>query len=150
MKIQEKKTQKGNSFAIIKLSDLGGVFELFVFSEILENNRKVLKEGESFLINVYKDLQNQENRTRRITIAKITSLKSVINQKYESVTIELNKSTDLPKLSKVINEKGDGKVKISLNDNDKKYLFELKDKRKLDYKVLKMLKKEAFIKKISL
>ncbi|HJO77538.1 MAG TPA: DNA polymerase III subunit alpha, partial [Pelagibacteraceae bacterium] len=35
MKIQEKKTRDGNLFAIVKFSDLGGVFELFFFSEIL-------------------------------------------------------------------------------------------------------------------
>ena len=31
LKIQEKKTQKGNSYAIIKLTDLSSVFELFIF-----------------------------------------------------------------------------------------------------------------------
>ena len=44
MKIQEKKTQRGNPFAIIKFSDLGGVFELFIFSEILEQNRRFLRK----------------------------------------------------------------------------------------------------------
>ena len=34
-----KKTQKGSSYAIIKLSDLSGVFELFLFSDIFELNR---------------------------------------------------------------------------------------------------------------
>ena len=33
LKIQEKKTQKGTSYAIIKFSDLASVFELFVFSD---------------------------------------------------------------------------------------------------------------------
>ena len=36
LKVQEKKTQKGNSYAIVKFSDLSNVFELFIFSfEIL-------------------------------------------------------------------------------------------------------------------
>ena len=65
MKIQEKKTQKGNPFAIIKFSDLGGVFELFVFSEILEQNRNILNEGKSLLITVIKDIGNQDNRFKK-------------------------------------------------------------------------------------
>ena len=35
LKIQEKKTQKGNSYAIIKFTDLSSVFELFIFSDML-------------------------------------------------------------------------------------------------------------------
>ena len=45
MSIKEKKTSKGTSFAIIKFSDLSKVFELFLFSEMLETNRNNLKEG---------------------------------------------------------------------------------------------------------
>ena len=44
LKIQEKKTQKGTSYAIIKFSDLGGVFELFVFSDLFELNRDNIKK----------------------------------------------------------------------------------------------------------
>ena len=38
--------------------------------------------------------------------------------------------------------------KISINDSNKNYLFELKDKRKFDYETLKHLNKERYIKKI--
>ena len=71
MSIKEKKTTKGNSFAIIKFSDLSKVFELFLFSEILEINRKNLVEGKSFLLTVIKDKENQENRFRRINVRKL-------------------------------------------------------------------------------
>ena len=54
LKIQEKKTQKGTSYAIIKFSDLGGVFELFVFSDIFELNRDNIKEGKSVIITLLK------------------------------------------------------------------------------------------------
>ena len=54
MSIQEKKTSRGNSFAIIKFTDLNSVFELFVFSEILDLNRNNLTEGQSFLLTVLK------------------------------------------------------------------------------------------------
>ena len=42
LKVQEKKTQKGNSYAIVKLSDLSNVFELFIFSDVFEINRDKL------------------------------------------------------------------------------------------------------------
>jgi DNA polymerase-3 subunit alpha len=74
MTLKEKKTSKGNSFAIVKFSDLSKVYELFLFSEILELNRENLIEGKSFLLTVIKDKENQENRFRRINVRKIVKL----------------------------------------------------------------------------
>ena len=133
----------------IKFSDLSKVFELFLFSEILENNRKNLLEGKSFLITVIKDKQNQENRFRRISVRKITDLKEITKIGYTNVHIEIDKSESLKKLYEKIKEKGSSKIKISINENDKNYLFELKDKRKFDYETLKHLNKERYVKKIS-
>ena len=55
MSIQEKKSAKGTPYAIIKFSDKKGEFELFLFSEILINNRDKLKESESFVLTLQKD-----------------------------------------------------------------------------------------------
>jgi len=148
MSVKEKKTSKGNSFAIIKFSDLSKVFELFLFSEILEVNRKKLVEGKSFLLTVIKDKKNQENRFRRINVRKIVNLEDITKLNYNHVHIEIDKIDNLNKLYETIKEKGDSKINILVNTNDKNYLFELKDKRKFDYETLKNLNKEQFIKKI--
>ena len=148
MSIKEKKTAKGTSFAIIKFSDLSKVFELFLFSEILEINRKNLVEGQSFLLTVIKDKENQENRFRRISVRKIVSLKEITKMGYNDVYIEIDESDNLKKLYEAIKEKGNAKIKISINDKNKNYLFELRDKRKFDYETLKYLNKERYIKKI--
>ena len=150
MSIKEKKTSKGSSFAIIKFSDLSKVFELFLFSEILETNRENLKEGKSFLITVLKDKKNQDNRFKRINIRKITSLEEITKLNYVNVHIEIDKSESLKNLYEKIKEKGNSKIKISINENDKNYLFELKEKRKFDYETLKNLNKEQYIKKINI
>ena len=52
----------------------------------------------------------------------------------------------MPKLSELISEKGDSSIKISIKNKEKNYVFELKNKRKFDYKTLKSLKNEDFIK----
>ena len=61
----------------------------------------------------------------------------------------MHNEDDLNKLYEAIKEKGDSKIKISIKKNEKNYLFELKDKRKFDYQILKYLDKEPYIKKIS-
>ena len=150
MSVKEKKTIKGNSYAIIKFSDLSKLFELFLFSEILDSNRKYLIEGKSFLLTVIKDKDNQGNRFRRINVRKIVSLDKIIKHNYDNVQIEINDEDDLRKLYEVIKEKGDSKIKISINKEKKNYLFELNDKRKFDYETLKLLNKEHYIKKINI
>ena len=83
LKVQEKKTQKGNSYAIIKFSDRKSVFELFIFSELLEINREILKEGSSLIITIYKNSLDA-NRFKKLTVKKISSLNSLINKPISS------------------------------------------------------------------
>ena len=149
MSIKEKKTAKGTPFAIIKFSDQSKVFELFLFSEILEVNRKKLTESKSFLLTLIKDKENQENRFRRINVRKIISLEEVSKLNYSNVHIEINSSDSLQKLYENLKEMGDSKIKISLTKQDKKYLFELRNNRKFDHETLKYLNQEPYIKKIS-
>jgi len=149
MSIKEKKTAKGTAFAIIKFSDQSKVFELFFFSEILETNRKKLVEGKSFLLTLIKDKENQENRFRRINVRKIVSLDDIVKLNYNTVHIEIDTSDSLKKLYESIKERGDSKIKISITEQHKNYLFQLKDKRKFDYQTLKHLNQEPYIKKIS-
>ena len=84
MSIKEKKTSKGTSFAIIKFSDLSKVFELFLFSEMLEINRESLIKGKSFILTIMKDKENQENRFRRINVRKIINLEGIIKVNYDN------------------------------------------------------------------
>ena len=79
LKVQERKSSKGNAYAILKLTDLTSVFELFIFSEILESNRNILKEGNSLILTVIKSLSDENNRFKRVNVKKIISLKDLIN-----------------------------------------------------------------------
>ena len=148
MSIKDKKTSKGTPFSIIKFSDLSKTFELFIFSEILEQNRSKLTTGKSFLLTIIKDKQNQNNRFRRVNVRKIVSLEDITKMNYNVVHIEIDSSKSLKKLEEKIKEKGNSKIKISIKENDKSYIFELKDGRKFDFQMLKKLNKEHYIKQI--
>ena len=106
-------------------------------------------EGKSFLLTVIKDKKNQENRFRRINVRRIVNLEQITKQNYSNVHIEINGPDNLEKLYDVIKEKGNSKIKITINQKSNNYLFELRDKRKFDYETLKYLNKEQYIKRIS-
>jgi len=150
MKIQEKKTQKGTPFAIIKFSDLGGVFELYFFSEMLELNRNILKEGKSILVTVIKDHTNQDNRFRRINVRKVVNLNEISNQSLPNITFKIENLENLKNFSNLISEKGNTNVKIVVLNNSKNLVFELSEKRKINPQILKSLKNEAYLKGINI
>jgi DNA polymerase-3 subunit alpha len=79
LKVSERKTAKGNSYAVLKLTDLTSVFELFIFSDILELNREILVEGNSLILTLVKSITNDENRFKRVNVQKIGSLKDLFN-----------------------------------------------------------------------
>ncbi len=150
MKIQEKKTRDRKPFAIVKFSDLGGVFELFLFSEILEQNRNILKEGKSFLVTVLKDLSNQSNRFKKTSVKKLLSLNEIYNQSIPIITFEIEKLENLKNFSNLISEEGNTNVKIIIKNNSENLVFELSKKRKINPEILKSLKNKPYLKIINI
>ena len=142
MKIQERKTSKGNSYAVIKLTDLSSVFELFIFSEVLELNRNILSEGNSLLITLNKNLSNDENRFKRINVNKIILIKELFNKPILNLELSFD---DLNKLSNLDLPEMDGKTNVILKykDNQKLYVFKLKKNRKIDRNQLNLIKKDG-------
>ena len=146
MSIQEKKTLKGTPYAIAKFSDKFGEFELFLFSEILIQNRDILKEGESFVITLYKEINKDQ---KRMNVKKVVSLTGLINHNYKKVSIEIKENTDLTDFKELIKEKGETYIKLILNKNKNKFIFELENPRKFDLKLFNTIKNKEYVKKIT-
>ncbi len=145
LKIQEKKTSKGNSYAIIKLTDLTGVFELFIFSDLLEMNRDILVEGSSILMTLTKNLSEDENRFKRINVKKITSLKELYNKPITEIEFKINRKDQMKDISELIKNKGNTDVKIKFNNGKEELIFKLKNKRFVDRKLLNIIKKQDIL-----
>ena len=144
LKIQEKKTQKGTSYAIIKFSDLGSVFELFIFSDVFELNRDNIKEGKSVILTVLKNLNHSDQRIR-INVKKIIPLDDILNKPINNVKIRLNNFESFNKLSKILEPKGNVEVEFEVINNNKKYMFKLKNKRFVDKNVLNYMKNHGIL-----
>ena len=140
LKLQERKTAKGNSYAVLKLTDLTSVFELFIFSDILELNREILKEGNSFILSIIKSISGEENRFRRINVQKISALKDILNKPINEVVFDIKSLKELDEISKFLTIKGDTLVKIKLQDKDNYLNFNLENKRNIDRKTVNLLR----------
>ncbi len=142
LKVQERKTAKGNSYAVLKLTDLSSIFELFIFSDVLELNREILKEGSSLILTIFKNVSNDENRLTRINVQKIASLKDLFNSPINEVSFQLNSKEQIEKISTILNDEGKTIVNINLVTEDNVLKFRLKKARKLERKSLNLLRNQ--------
>jgi len=143
LKLQEKKTSKGNSYAIIKFTDLSSVFELFIFSDILELNRNILLEGNSFIITLTKNLVDDNNRFKRLNVKKIASLKDLFNKPISEIEFHIKDIEKVDEISNFIKKEGNTEVIIKVNDGSKELVFKLKNRRLVDRKSLNILKNQG-------
>ena len=142
LKLQERKTAKGNSYAVLKLTDLSSVFELFIFSDVLELNREILKEGNSLILNLVKNITDDENRFKRINVQKISSLKDLFNSPINEICFEVRSKDQVQVISKILKKNGKTSVNINLITNDNILQFRLKNSKDLDRKSLNLLRKQ--------
>ena len=140
LKVQERKTAKGNNYAVLKLTDLTSVFELFIFSEVLEKNRENLKEGSSIILTLIKSNSAEENRFKRINVQKIASLNDLVNKPIEEVLFDLKSLKQLSEISKIISDDGNTTIKIKLCDHENEFSFTLKNKRNISRKTLNIIR----------
>ena len=80
----------------------------------------------------------------------MVSLNEISNQSIPKITFELERLDNLKELQDLIYEKGDTNVKIVIQSNSNSLIFELSEKRKINTGILKLLKKEPYLKRINL
>ena len=126
----------------MKLTDLSSVFELFIFSDVLELNREILKEGNSLILNLVKNVTEDENRFKRINVQKISSLKELFNSPINEVSFEVRSEDQVQLISKILKENGKTLVNINLVNDGDILQFKLKNSKNLDRKSLNLLRKQ--------
>ena len=146
MAIQEKKTAKGMPFAIVKFSDLSRMFEFFIFSELLVTNRDKLKPGKSFLINVKRE--TLKTGIERTNVSRIFPIEEISEKKINDVSINIDHIAKLSELKLNLIKEGNTSVILDYVSKNNKYIFKLKNKRKIDNESLKNLEKYDFLAKI--
>ncbi len=140
LKVQERKTAKGNSYAVLKLTDLNGVFEIFIFSDVLESSRDILKEGSSLILTLTKTISSDNERLKRINVRKIGSLKDLFNSSIKEITLNITSKDQLKEIQSIINEKGETLVNINFSNNIETHKFKLKSLRNIDRKSINILR----------
>ena len=136
---------RDSSYAIIKFSDLSGVFELFVFSDVFETNREILIEGNSVMITLVKNYVDENKIQKKINIKKIIAMREVIDKPIQELKIEIKNIDDVKKINKFCLKPGKTKVIIDIEADKKRISFQLSEKRKIVHKMLNLMRNEENI-----
>ena len=110
--IQENGKRK--PLCIIKFVDLSSMFELFIFSEKLVENRKNLLVGNSFLIKVKKE--KNKDGIERVNLDNIFLIDDLKNKNIENITFKINNISSLSLIKDRLKQKGSSKVSIIFED----------------------------------
>jgi DNA polymerase III subunit alpha len=84
---QERRSQKGNRFAFVQLSDPTGVYEITVFSELLSAQRELLEPGQSLAVTVE---ARPDGDGTRFTTQSIAPLDKVAEEAITSLKVYMS------------------------------------------------------------
>ena len=107
---QERTTKTGQRFAFIQLSDSTGVFEVTVFSELLNQYREDLEPGNALIVSVAAQFSEE---SFRLTCQSIESLENATDG--EDVTLTLENESQIQKLCQLLKKAPPGKSRIYVN-----------------------------------
>ena len=82
---------------------------------------------------------------KKINIRKIISMKEVIDKPIEDVKIKIKNLNDIQKINKLNLEGGKTKVTIDVEIDKKMMSFQLNKNRKIDHKILNLLRNDENI-----
>ena len=147
LKIQEKKNQRGLSYAIIKFTDLSSVFELFIFSDLFEQKREILKEGNSVYMNLIKNTSS-DGSSVRTNVKTITKIDDLASSTIKSIEILSTDGNNLDQIKKIISLPGETDVTLKVLNNKISHQYKLNKKRKIDRNTIVQLKNAGISLKI--
>ena len=88
-----------------------------------------------------KTISNDENRSKRINVQKIASLKDLFNKPVNEILFNIKFFKDIDKISDLVDEEGTTVVKINIKDKSNNISFKLRNRRLIDRKAINILRK---------
>lgn len=110
---QERTSQKGNRFAFVTVSDPYGVFEMMVFSELLNASRELLEAGTPILLSVDIDRKPESDELRYLA-QSIEPLTSAVQSMTRQIVINVSKPEAARQIKSVLASAQQGRVKVQV------------------------------------
>jgi DNA polymerase-3 subunit alpha len=110
---QERTSRKGNRFAFVQLSDASGVFEVTVFSEVLQRCRELLDSGRPLLLQVSAE-RAAEGEDLRLTAQNFEDLEAALAKTAAGLRICLDDDAPIAQLQALLGRERRGRGRVFL------------------------------------
>ena len=97
---QERKSAKGNRFAFVSLSDPTGLYEVTVFSDVLEASRELLEPGRNVVLTVRVDPDGDGVKLLANAVSPIDTVSAQAGA--ADIRIHLNRAEAIPSLAALL------------------------------------------------
>ncbi|MCC3306114.1 DNA polymerase III subunit alpha [Sneathiella sp. HT1-7] len=138
---RELRTRKGKPLAFVQLSDATGAYEVTMFSETLEKYRDLLVVGQSLVLRVTGNLDNDQPR---LTVQSLQRLESMAATIADGVRIFANDDKPLAEVATILKQGGRGRGRVAfvlnLEAEAKEVEFDLSDQANITPEVRQALK----------
>ena len=108
---KERTSARGTRFAFVQLSDMGGMYEITVFSEVLSAARELLEAGKAVLVTA--DAKREGEGVRMIA-QRIQPLDEAVAGAAPTIRVHIGETSALATLKAEIAKIGRGKGQLSL------------------------------------
>lgn len=117
----EKMSSKGNRYAYVRFSDRSGIFEVMVFSEILNNFRDYFEAGNILLIGV--DVRDEQSEIK-LTAQTLKPLAEAVSDIENTIKIHVKEIQTVASLSQILAKGKVGKdiIKLIVEADEKTHI----------------------------
>ena len=143
---QERRAKTGNKFAILSVSDQSGVYEVWVFTEVLNKTRDLMVAGQPVLLTLEVQMGSSNGNGGddvRFTAQEIEDLDQAAANAAAGLRVYLQSPDPLPHLKSILAREGRGRGKVSVVldlDHGEEVEMELPDSYKLSPNARQALK----------
>lgn len=106
---KERRSQKGNAYAFVGLTDPTGEFEVTVFSDVLSKFRDILEPGSSVVLGVDGDLDGE---TVKLLARSVQPLDAVAANSAMGLKIYVKQGVDPKTITNLLRKPGKGVVRL--------------------------------------
>ncbi|MCR9213656.1 MAG: DNA polymerase III subunit alpha [Proteobacteria bacterium] len=108
---RELRTRKGKPLAFVQLSDASGAFEVTMFAESLDKYRDFLLVGQSLVLKVTGNLDNDQPR---MTVQSAQRLETLAANITDGVRIFVDDDSPIGQVASILKEGGRGRGRVAL------------------------------------
>ena len=129
--IQERISSKGNKFAFLQLSDPSGIFEVLIFSDLLDLKSDILSKGNIIVIDC---LVSNENGKLRLVVRNLNIFNHQDQNLSNNLLIKVDSNFEVKELAEILENNNKNKnnkcyfIKLTSIQSEKNFKINLPNK----------------------